>query len=60
MEEYKIYKKKWAIQCVALGDTLLYTEDNKYKPNFKVFVFLDTPKLREHVTELDKEFHKSK
>ena len=41
----KVYSLNKALQLKTLGNEWLFTEPNKKKPNFKVFVFEDTEKL---------------
>ena len=43
----KVYSLDKALQLKTLGNEWLFTEPNKKKPNFKVFIFENTKKLNE-------------
>jgi hypothetical protein len=53
MKIFKVFKRDWFLKCMELGDEYLYAEDNRDNPKYKVFCFLDTPQIRNHITELD-------
>lgn len=54
MKTFKVFSKKRAIVCISNNCKLLYTEPNLKKPWLSVFVFEDTDKLHEILTELQK------
>ena len=43
----KDYSLNKELQLKTLGNEWLFTENNKKKPNFKVFIFENTKKLNE-------------
>ena len=52
MKTFKVFSKERALECIANGCRLLYTEPNKKKTWLSVFVFEDTKQLHEVLTEL--------
>ncbi len=48
----KIFSKSIAVQLIVLGNELLFTEANRLKPHLSVFVFNETPKLLEQLTNI--------
>lgn len=42
----KIFSKRVAIELLNMGNTVLYTEQNKKYPKLKVFCFINTEKLQ--------------
>ena len=45
MDIQKIFSKRVAIQLLNMGNTILFTEQNKKFPKLKVFCFVNTDKL---------------
>ncbi|MBZ9693407.1 hypothetical protein [Clostridium sp. M14] len=43
----KIFSKRIAIALLNMGNKILYTEQNKKFPMFKVFCFINTDKLND-------------
>lgn len=52
MKTFKVFSKERALECIANGCRLLYTEPNRKKKWLSVFVFEDTEKLHEILTKL--------
>ena len=52
MRTFKVFSKERALECIAKGCRLLYTEPNRKKIWLSVFVFEDTQQLHEVLTEL--------
>ena len=53
MKTFKVFSKERALECIANGCRLLYTEPNRKKKWLSVFVFEDTNKLHEILTMLN-------
>lgn len=47
MEIFKVFKRKIALELVAKGNNLIYTEPNRKKMWLSVFCFEDNEKLHE-------------
>ena len=47
----KIYSRKLAIALRQKGFRIIGTEINPKRPEFDVYLFIDTPQLREAMTE---------
>jgi len=56
---YKIFRAKTAGELHDKGFKIIRTETNKSLPWLKVFLFEDTPKFREALTELSNAKKKS-
>lgn len=52
MKIFKVFSRKRALECIAKGCKLLYTEPNRKKNWLSVFVFEDTEELHEILTSL--------
>ena len=52
MRTFKVFSRERALECIAKGCRLLYTEPNRKKAWLSVFVFEDTRQLHEVLTEL--------
>lgn len=52
MPEKKIYTKWLAYKLRTLGHKIIRTEVNPEHPEFDVWVFVDTPKLQNDLTNL--------
>lgn len=52
MRTFKVFSRERALECIAKGCRLLYTEPNRKKTWLSVFVFEDTKQLHEVLTEL--------
>lgn len=52
MRTFKVFSRERALECIAKGCRLLYTEPNRKKTWLSVFVFEDTKQLHEILTEL--------
>ena len=52
MRTFKVFSKERALECIAKGCRLLYTEPNRKKIWLSVFVCEDTQQLHEVLTEL--------
>ena len=52
MKTFKVFSRERALECIAKGCRLLYTEPNRKKIWLSVFVFEDTQQLHEVLTEL--------
>ncbi len=48
----KIYSRKMAIALRQKGFRIIGTEINPKRPEFDVYLFIDTPQLREAMTEI--------
>ena len=48
----KIYSRKLAIALRQKGFRIIGTEINSKRPEFDVYLFIDTPQLREAMTEI--------
>ncbi|WP_245579699.1 hypothetical protein [Alteribacter aurantiacus] len=53
-----IYKKSLAIQLIRMGHDLEHTMRNRNNPSYQVFVFPDTPALREDLCALNGQTYK--
>ena len=51
MEEKKIFSKKMALFLRQHGCRVIKTEPNLYRPQFDVYIFLDTPELEAAIAE---------
>lgn len=56
MRIFKVFSRERALQCIAKGCRLLYTEPNRKKKWLSVFIFEDTQQLHEVLTELQNKF----
>lgn len=56
MRTFKVFSRERALQCIAKGCRLLYTEPNRKKKWLSVFIFEDTQQLHEVLTELQNKF----
>lgn len=52
MKITKIFSRRVATTLISKGNNLIRTEENLKKRNFLVFIFEDTEKLREDLSEI--------
>lgn len=52
MKIKKIFSRRIAFELRKRGCRIVGTEPNIYKPEFDVYLFEDTPRLRELLTEV--------
>lgn len=50
--EKKIFNRKLALALREKGCEIIRTEPNKLKPQFDVYIFIDTPMLHEALDEV--------
>lgn len=52
MEVIKIFSKRVATELIGRGNSLIRTEDNLKRKSYLVFIFEDTEKLKNDLTEI--------
>ncbi|WP_346874208.1 hypothetical protein [Clostridium sp. UBA5988] len=60
MNIYKIHKKSLAYELIAQGNILLDKELNKKDNNRWIYIFKDSEKLHNDLTELHRELHNNR
>lgn len=55
MDIYKIYTKKIALQLRKKGFPIIRTEINENFPQFDVYIFPDSEKLRKELSKVSKQ-----
>ncbi|MDU2123443.1 MAG: DUF5659 domain-containing protein [Clostridium celatum] len=52
MEVIKIFSKRVATELIGRGNSLIRTENNLKRKSYSVFIFEDTEKLKNDLTEI--------
>ncbi|MEG1141550.1 MAG: DUF5659 domain-containing protein [Clostridia bacterium] len=60
MQLYKIHKKSLAYQLIEQGNILLDKEKNLKDNNRWIYIFKDTEKLHNDLTEINRELHSNR
>lgn len=60
MQIYKIHKKSLAYELIGQGNILLDKEKNLKDNNRWIYIFKDTEKLHNDLTEINKELHSNR